>query len=90
MNKGILFMDAFKRHAVAQDVERGYAVNKITERLGISIKSLSSWKAQVSGPPRVPAEVLDEATETRRMKRKLARVTEEGILLKDRSGFEPS
>ena len=36
MNKGIRFTDEFKRDAVAQVVERGYAVSEVAERLGIS------------------------------------------------------
>ena len=45
MNKGIRFTDEFKRDAVAQVVERGYAVSEVAERLGISTKSLYTWKA---------------------------------------------
>ena len=35
MNKGIRFTDEFKQDAVAQVVERGYAVSEVAERLGI-------------------------------------------------------
>jgi transposase len=77
MNKGIRFTDEFKRDAVAQVVERGYAVSEVAERLGISTKSLYTWKAQFSKPPHVRAEVLDQAAEIKRLKRELARVTEE-------------
>ena len=45
MNKGIRFTDEFKRDAVAQVVERGYSVSEVAERLGISTKSLYTWKA---------------------------------------------
>jgi transposase len=76
MNKGIRFTDEFKRDAVAQVVERGYAVSEVAERLGISTKSLYTWKAQFSKPPHVRAEVLDQAAEIKRLKRELARVTE--------------
>jgi predicted transcriptional regulator len=55
----------------------GYAVSEIAERLGISTKSLYTWKAQFSKPPHVRAEVLDQAAEIKRLKRELARVTEE-------------
>tara|TARA_R110001583_G_scaffold185291_1_gene345286 strand:+ start:167 stop:346 length:180 start_codon:yes stop_codon:yes gene_type:complete len=34
MNKGIRFTDEFKQDAVAQVVERGYAVSEVAERLG--------------------------------------------------------
>lgn len=36
MSKGIWFTDEFKQDAVAQVVERGYAVSEVTERLGVS------------------------------------------------------
>jgi len=75
MSKGIRFTDEFKKDAVAQVVERGYAVSEVAERLGISTKSLYTWKAQFSKPPHVRAEVLDQAAEIRRLKRELARVT---------------
>jgi transposase len=81
MNKGIRFTDEFKQDAVAQVVERGYAVSEVAERL-VSTKSLYTWKAQFSKPPHVRAEVLDQAAEIRRLKRELARVTEERTILK--------
>ena len=90
MNRGIRFTDEFKRDAVAQVVERGYAVSEVAERLGISTKSLCTWKAQLSKRPHVRAEVLDQAAEIKRLKREPARVTEERIILKNRSGLEPA
>jgi transposase-like protein len=39
------FTDEFKIDAVAQVVDRGYAVSEVAERLGISTKSLYTWKA---------------------------------------------
>jgi transposase len=82
MNKGIRFTDEFKQDAVAQVVERGYAVGEVAERLGISTKSLYTWKAQFATSPRVRSEVADQAAEIRRLKRELARVTEERTILK--------
>ena len=40
MNNGTRFTDEFKQDAVAQVVQRGYAVGEVAERLGISTKSL--------------------------------------------------
>nr|WP_138934952.1 IS3 family transposase [Roseovarius arcticus] len=82
MNKGIRFTDEFKQDAVAQVVERGYAVSEVAERLGISTKSLYTWKAQFAKSPSVRSEVADQAAEIRRLKRELARVTEERTILK--------
>ena len=63
MNKGIRFTDEFKQDAVAQVVERGYAVSEVAGRLGISTKSLYTWKAQFAKSPRVKSEVADQAAE---------------------------
>ncbi|AGI71517.1 putative IS3 family transposase [Octadecabacter arcticus 238] len=82
VTKGVWFTDEFKRDAVAQVVERGYAVSEVAERLGISTKSLYTWKAQFAKSPHERAEVLDQAAEIRRLKRELARVTEERTILK--------
>ena len=69
---------------MVQVVERGYAVSEVAERLGSSTKSLYTWKSQFSKPPHVRAEVLDPAAEIKRLKRVLARVTEEHNILKKR------
>ena len=83
MNKGIRFTDEFKQDAVAQVVERGYAVSEVTERLGVSTKSLYTWKAQFAKSPRVRSEVA----EIKRLKRELARVTEERTILKKATAY---
>jgi len=82
MNKGIRFTDEFNRDAVAQVVQRGSVVSEVAERLGISTKSLYTWKAKFAKSPRVRSEVADQAAEIRRLKRELARVTEERTILK--------
>lgn len=87
MNKGIGFTDEFKQDAVAQVVERGYAVSEVTGRLGISTKSLYMWKAQFAKSPRVRSEVAEQAAEIRRLKRELARVTEERTILKKATAY---
>jgi transposase len=63
MNKGIRFTDEFKRDAMAQVVERGYAVIEVAEQLGITTKSLYTWKPQFSKPTRVRDAELDLAAE---------------------------
>lgn len=62
MNKGIRFTDEFKQDAVAQVVERGYAVSEVAERLGISTKSLYTWKAPFAKSPHVRSEVAERAS----------------------------
>ncbi|WVX48807.1 hypothetical protein ROLI_018890 [Roseobacter fucihabitans] len=63
MSKGIRFTDRFKQDAVAQVVERGYAVSEVAERLGISTKSPYTWKAQFAKWPRVRSEVARQCRE---------------------------
>ena len=87
MSKGIRFTDEFKQDAVAQVVERGYAVSEVAERLGISTKSLYAWKSEFAKSPLVRLEVADQAAEIRRLKRELARVTEERTILKKATAY---
>jgi transposase len=87
MNKRVRFTDEFKQDAVAQVVERGYSVSEVAERLGISTKSLYTWKAQFSKSPQVRSEVAEQAAEIRRLKRELARVTEERTILKKATAY---
>jgi transposase len=72
------FSEEFKRDAVAQITERGYPVSEVSKRLGVSQHSLYEWKkkfAQSAGGDGKDAEI-------RRLKRELARVTEERDILK--------
>ena len=55
MNKGIRFTDEFKQDAVAQVVERGYAVSEVADRLGISTKSLYAWRSKFAKSLRIRA-----------------------------------
>ena len=76
------FTDEFKRDAVAQVVDHGYAVSEVAERLGVSTRSLYTWKAQFSKPAKVREAEADLATEVRRVKKELTRVTEARDILK--------
>ena len=78
MSGQIRYSDEFKIDAVAQVTERGYSVKEVAERLGISTKSLYTWMAQFSKPQRQ----TDQEAEVRRLKKELARVTEERDILK--------
>ncbi len=72
---------------MAQVVERGYAVSEVAERLGISTKSLYTWKTQFSKPVRVRGAEADLVVELRRVKKELARVTEERDILKKATAY---
>jgi len=87
MNKGIRFTDEFKRDAVAQVVDRGYAVSEVADRLGISTKSLYTWKAQFSRPAQVLSDEAALTAELRRTRKELVRVTEERDILKKAAAY---
>ncbi|UWP91538.1 transposase [Aliiroseovarius crassostreae] len=71
----------FKRDAVHQITVRGYPVREVSRRLGVSTHSLYKWKKQFREPaPKKPD--VDHEAENRRLKRELARVTEERDILK--------
>ena len=81
------FTDEFKRDTVAQVVNRGYPVREVAERLGISTKSIYTWQKLFSRPATVIQEVDAQADEIRRLKRDLARVTEERDILKKATAY---
>ncbi len=84
MGKGN-FSDDFKRDAVIQITERGYPVAEVADRLGISKHTLYDWKKRFSISASVPAD--EQGTEIRRLKRELARVTEERDILKKAAAY---
>jgi len=77
------FSDDFKRDAVAQITERGYPVAEVSRRLGVSQHSLYAWKKKFSKP----FASDDKDAEIRRLKRELARVTEERDILKKATAY---
>ena len=83
MSGQIRYSDEFKIDAVAQVTERGYPVKDVAERLGISTKSLYTWIAKFSKPQRQ----TDQDAEIRRLKKDLARVTEERDILKKATAY---
>ncbi|MCL4167030.1 UNVERIFIED_CONTAM: hypothetical protein GTU68_056061 [Idotea baltica] len=78
MPKGIRYTEEFKRDAVSQVIDRGYSVQEVADRLGITTKSLYGWKAKFARPK----AQTDQDIEVRRLKAELARVTEERDILK--------
>ena len=78
MSGQIRYSDEFKIDAAPQVTERGYSVKEVTERFGISTKSLYTWVAQFSKSKRQN----DQEAEVRRLKKTLSRVTEERDILK--------
>jgi transposase len=79
------FSDDFKRDAVLQVTERGHSVAEVAQRLGVSQHSLYAWKKQFSKGSGSTGD--GDAAEIRRLKRELARVTEERDILKKATAY---
>jgi transposase len=80
------YSDEFKRDAVQQIRVRGYPVREVSQRLGVSSHSLYKWMRQF-GEPAPKLGSIDHEAENRRLKRELARVTEERDILKKATAY---
>ena len=78
MARGIRYSEEFIRDAVAQITERGYSVQEVSDRLGITTKSPYDWRSKFEQPK----QQTNQDIEVRRLKAELARVTEELDILK--------
>ena len=87
MAKGIRYTDEFKRGAVSQVKDRGHSVADVSQRLGISTKSLYDWIGKFHGREPERRGELSQAAENRRLKAELARVTEERDILKKATAY---
>ena len=78
--------DEFKRDAVQQIRVRGYPVREVSRRLGVSSHCLYKWM-KLFTEPALKASGVDHEAENRRLKRELARVTEERDILKKATAY---
>ena len=87
MTKGIGYTVEFKKDAVSQVTDRGYSVKDVSDRLGISTKSLYDWIKQYSKPESLRVKETEQVRENRRLRAELARVTEERDILKKATAY---
>ncbi len=87
MSKRTRYTEEFKREAVFQVTGRGHSVRDVSERLGVSTKSLYDWIKQYSKPESERVEEASQAREIRRLKSELARVREERDILKKAAAY---
>ncbi len=80
------YSDDFKRDAVHQITVRGYPVLEVSRRLGVSTHSLYKWM-KLFAEPASKSSGVDHEAEHRRLKRELARVTEERDILKKATAY---
>jgi len=87
MGKGTRYNDEFKQEAVNRVVVHGYSVSDVSQRLGISNKSLYDWIKRFSKPKKQRDADADLRTENARLKRELKRAEEERDILKEAAVF---
>ena len=87
MGKRIRYTDEFKQEAVNQVVVHGYPVSEVSQRLGISTKSLYVWIKKFSKPRQQRENESDLRAENARLKRELRRAQQERDILKEAAVF---
>lgn len=80
------FSEDFKRDAMHQISVRGYPVREVSQRLGVSTYSLYKWM-KLYAEAASQASSVDHEAENRRLKRELARMTEERDILKKAAAY---
>ena len=81
--RGKRYPEEFKIEAVKQVTDRGYKVNDVASRLGVSTKSLYAWVKRYSAPSAQRETMTEQQAELRQLKAQLRRVTEERDILKE-------
>ena len=84
MSGRIRYTEEFKREAAAQVTERGHSVTSVAKRIGVSSKSLYDWVKQFGDASDTSAT---DASEIKRLKAELRRVTEERDILKKATAY---
>ena len=84
---GNRYTEEFKVEAVKQVTERGYSVEDVARRLGISTHSLYAWRKKYGKGSQYAAQKDDQQAEIRRLRAELKRVTEERDILKKATAY---
>ncbi len=80
------YTDEFKEEAIKQVTERGYSVQEVSKRLGVSAKSLYTWVGGVRGHKKRQRDA-DLQVENARLRAELKRVEEERDILKKAAAY---
>ena len=81
------YTEEFKIEAVKQITDRGYSIQEVAVRLGVTTHSLYSWRKKYGQGPQHAAQVDDQQAEIKRLKAELKRVTEERDILKKATAY---
>ncbi len=83
------FTEEFKSEAIKQVTERGYGVREVSNRLGVSLKSMYTWLEEARGNKGRHSQSVSEDVrqENLRLKAELKRVEEERDILKKAAAY---
>lgn len=84
---GERYNDEFKIAAVKQVTQEGHSIASVAKRLGITTKSLYSWKARFGDNSAAYQAKKSTDDELRNLKAELKRVTQERDILKEAAVF---
>ncbi len=84
---GERYNEEFKIAAVKQVTENGHSIADVAKRLGITTKSLYSWRDRYGENAQAYQEKQSSTEELRKLKTELKRVTEERNILKEAAVF---
>jgi transposase len=83
------FTEEFRQEAVKQVIDRGYTVNDVAKRLGVSAQSLYKW-VKVDSPgatDQLELELKEVRRENLRLKAELRRTIEDREILKKAAAY---
>ena len=83
------YTEEFKSEALKQVLDRGYPVQEVSSRLGVSCHSLYAWlkKAKANGRSKEAVDLEKVHLENIRLKAELKRVQEERDILKKAAAY---
>ncbi len=84
---GERYTEEFKIEAVKQVTENGYSIADVAKRLGVTTKSLYSWKDRYGVNAEEYQAKQSSDAEIRKLKAELKRVTQERDILKEAAVF---
>jgi transposase len=84
---GKRYTEEFKVEAVHQVTDRGYKIGEVSDRLGVTSKSLRDWITKYGDTGSQHQMISGQQDELRRLKSELRRVTEERDILKEAAAF---
>jgi len=84
---GKRYTEEFKMEAVHQVTDRGYKIGEVSDRLGVTSKSLRDWITKYADTGSQQHMISGQQDELRRLKSELRSLTEERDIIKEAAAF---